>query len=147
MEDLPVYVRGGSILPIAPLTQSTAEIPDGPLTLRVYPLTAQLTTPGQACEGEVYSDDGHSFAYRKGAYARIHFACSTAADGSLKVTVAKQEGSWRPWWRSYRMEVVGWLPKQNRATVDGHPIPLTQVGGLWGVNIPTSSTGMEVELH
>ena len=34
---LPVYVRGGSIVPMQPLTQSTMEVPKGPLTLRVYP--------------------------------------------------------------------------------------------------------------
>jgi len=33
---LPVYVREGAILPIAPLTQSTKETPQGALTLRVY---------------------------------------------------------------------------------------------------------------
>jgi alpha-glucosidase len=38
LEQLPVFIRGGSILPIAPLTQSTSETPAGPLTLRVYPL-------------------------------------------------------------------------------------------------------------
>ncbi len=32
LEDLPVYVRGGSVLPIAPLTQSTATVPEGPLS-------------------------------------------------------------------------------------------------------------------
>lgn len=147
LEDLPVYVRGGSILPIAPLTQSTAAIPNGPLTLRVYPLAAQSATPGEACQGEVYSDDGHSFDYRRGAYARIHFTCTEAADGSIKVTIGKQEGSWRPWWRSYHIEVVGWLPKQKRATVAGRPIQITQTGGLWGMNVPSTPDGLEVELR
>ena len=73
LDQLPVYVRGGSILPIAPLTQSTAEVPSGPLTLRVYPLDPSLKIAGEGCEGEVYSDDGHTFAFRQGAYARIQF--------------------------------------------------------------------------
>ncbi len=62
LETLPVYVRGGSILRIPPLTQSTAETPQGPLTLRVYPLAAGLNTPGESCQGDVYTDDGHTFA-------------------------------------------------------------------------------------
>ena len=41
LQDLPVYVRAGSILPIAPLVQSTAETPQGPLTLRVFPPDAR----------------------------------------------------------------------------------------------------------
>ena len=86
---LPVYVRGGSILPIAPLTQSTAEVPSGPLTLRVYPLAPSLKIAGKACEGEVYSDDGHTFAFRQGAYARVHFTCTIGSDGSVKLTIGK----------------------------------------------------------
>ena len=35
---MPVYIRGGSILPIAPLTQSTSQTPRGPFTLRIFPL-------------------------------------------------------------------------------------------------------------
>ena len=37
LDTLPVYVRGGSILPLQPLIQSTDETPSGPLELRVYP--------------------------------------------------------------------------------------------------------------
>ena len=147
LEELPVYVRGGSILPIAPLTQSTAETPKGPLTLRVYPPAPGLNTAGEACEGEVYSDDGHSFAYRKGAYARVHFSCAQAEDGALTITIGKQEGSWRPWWPSYRIEVVGWLPQQKLATVNHHPTALTQASGLWGVSAPADGRAVELELR
>ncbi len=147
LEGLPVFVRGGSVLPIAPLTQSTAEIPDGPLTLRIYPLTPTLAVPGESCEGDVYSDDGHSFDYRRGDFARIHFTCSTSADGSLHIHVGKQEGSRHPWWRSYRMEVVGWTPKQKLAKVAGQAAPVTQTGKLWGVDVPVNPNGVEVELQ
>jgi alpha-glucosidase len=52
---LPVFVRAGAILPIAPLMQSTNETPQGPLTLRVY--------VGDACSGHLYLDDGKTYAY------------------------------------------------------------------------------------
>ncbi len=147
LEDLPVYVHGGSILPIAPLTQSTEEVPKGPLTLRVYAPSEASAAAGEACAGDVYSDDGHTFDYRRGAYARIHFTCAAAADGSLKVTIGKQEGTWRPWWKNYRIEVVGWAPKQKRATAAGHSLSLTQTGSLWSTDVPRSPNGLEVELQ
>ena len=147
LEILPVYVRGGSILPIAPLTQSTAEVPNGPLTLRVYPLASGLNTPGESCQGDVYTDDGHSFAYRQGGYARIHLTCAQEADGSMTVTIGKQEGSWKPWWQSYRVEVVGWTPKQGAGSISGSGIPLTQIAGTWGVTIPATSDGGEIHLR
>jgi alpha-glucosidase len=146
LEVLPVYVRGGSILPLAPLTQSTSEIPQGPLILRVYPLAPGLNTPGESCEGEVYTDDGHTFAFRQGQFARIHFTCSAAPNGSIGVAIGKQEGTWKPWWHEYRVEVVGWTPN-GEGSVDGHPEPLTREGGRWGMIIPANPEGSQVELR
>jgi len=133
LDQMPVYVRGGTILPIAPLTQSTVEVPKGPLTLRVYPSAGGSKLAAEGCDGEVYSDDGESFAFRHGAYARIHFTCAVASDGSVSVTIGNQEGSWKPWWHSYRIEVVGWTPKQKQGAVDGRNVPLAAVDGRWGV--------------
>jgi alpha-glucosidase len=142
LAQLPVYVRGGSILPIAPLTQSTDEVPKGPLTLRVYPGAS-----GEACAGEVYTDDGHSFSYRTGAFARIHFTCSVGANGALQVEIAKQEGSWTPWWHEYRVEAVGWKSKTRRGLVDGKTVPVTQLEGRWGVAAPANAQGVRVSLE
>ena len=99
LADLPVYVREGSILPISPLVQSTEENPSGPLTLRVF--------PGENCHGELYQDDGKSYDFRKGAFLRLKFSCTVNPDGSIAVDVAAREGSFKPWWTSYRIEVVG----------------------------------------
>ena len=147
LAELPVYVRGGTILPLAPLTQSTAEIPNGPLTLRVYPLASGLNIPGEACAGEVYTDDGHSFNFRQGDFARIHFTCTVAADGSLLVEAAKQEGRYKPWWHEYRIEAVGWNPTQKTATVDNKFTPLTQMEGRWGITIPVNPKGLHIKLQ
>jgi alpha-glucosidase len=142
LDQLPVYVRGGSILPIAPLTQSTTEVPDGPLTLRVFPPNS-----GEVCAGEVYTDDGHSFDFHNGEFARIHFTCSDAADGSLHVEIARQEGNWRPWWHEYRVEAVSWKPKATRASVNGKNLAITQTGGRWGVTVPANADGLQIALE
>jgi len=147
LDRLPVYVRGGSILPIAPLTQSTADIPNGPLTLRVFPLAVGLNTPGEACAGEVYADDGHSFDFRNGAFARVRFACSVAPDGAVVVEIGSQEGRWKPWWHEYRVEVAGWTPKENRAFLEGKKVALTQSEGRWGTTVPANTQGIRVELQ
>jgi alpha-glucosidase len=142
LDQLPVYVRGGSILPIAPVTQSTSEVPNGPLTLRVF-----LPTKGEACAGEVYTDDGHSFDFRNGDFARVHFTCSVAGDGSVHVEIAKQEGNWRPWWHDYRVEVVSQKPKTTRALVNGKRVAITQIGGRWGLTVPANADGVQITLE
>lgn len=96
LETLPVYVRGGAILPVAPLTQSTAETPRGPLTLRIY--------EGPDCRGNLYQDDGESYAFEHGKFLRMSFTCSAAADG-LHITVSPHEGSFPAWWTGIRLEV------------------------------------------
>ena len=147
LDELPVYVRGGSILPIAPLVQSTAETPKGPLTLRIYPLAAGLNTPGETCGGEVYADDGHTLNYQKQDFARIRFTCELTADGALRLHIAKQEGRWKPWWTEYRLEVVGWQPKAGHAMVANTPRDLTQTEGRWTVILPARPEGIEVLLQ
>src|SRR5206468_614257 len=52
LAELPVFIRAGTILPRQPLVQSTKEVPQGPLSLDIY--------PGPDCRGELYFDDGVS---------------------------------------------------------------------------------------
>jgi alpha-glucosidase len=139
LAQLPIFVRGGTILPIAPLTQSTSERPSGPLTLRVY--------PGNDCTGSIYQDDGKSFAYRQGAYLRIQFACHTEDDGSLTVHIGKAEGSFAPWWSEIRIEAYGWTPTAQRAELSGKSIPIETAGASWTITIPATKEATDLHLR
>ena len=109
--DLPVYVVGGTILPLAPLVQATDEKPSGPLTLRVF--------PGDNCQGTIYQDDGNTFDFRKGAYLRQNFSCVAGPDGSVSVKLAAREGHYPPWWTSIRVEIVGQHLADTTANIAG----------------------------
>lgn len=111
LASLPLFVRAGSILPFAPLVQSVYEKPDGPLTLRVYTTEAGSDTP---CRGELYLDDGKSYAYQNGAYLRMKFSCHTTIDG-FSLHIDAHEGTYPAWWKETRVEVYGWTPKLNKA--------------------------------
>jgi alpha-glucosidase len=99
LDELPIYVRPGTILPYAPLVQSTQEIPQGPLTLRVY--------PGLECHGSLYADDGHTFAYKSGEFLKMKFTCEMTLSGGLTLHVGAHEGTFRPWWSQLQVEVFG----------------------------------------
>ncbi len=60
---LPLYVRAGSILPLGAESEYTSEHPGAPIELRVY--------PGANAAFSLYEDDGSSYDYEKGVYARI----------------------------------------------------------------------------
>jgi len=103
LDTLPVYVRGGSILPLQPLIQNTDETPNGPLELHVY--------PGPQCAGSIYLDDGHTFAYQRGEYLRQNFTCQS--DGkSMHVSFSAREGSYAPWWKMVDVVIYDW-PSPN----------------------------------
>ena len=143
LETLPVYVRGGSILPIAPLTQSTLEKPVGPLTLRLYP-ASDHSAP---CAGEVYTDDGNSFDYRKNNYARVSFSCSLTQDGSLSLKILPEEGTFTPWWTQYRLEIYNWTPKLGTASLSSTSLSLQPNHVGWSVIIPANPRGEVVQLR
>jgi alpha-glucosidase len=63
LEDLPLYVRAGAVLPLGAPLQHTGERSDSPLELWIH--------PGADGEGLVYDDDGESFDYRRGAYTSL----------------------------------------------------------------------------
>jgi len=99
LDSLPVYVRGGSIVPLQPLIQSTDETPNGPLELRVY--------PGQPCTGSLYLDDGHTLNYQRGEFLRQSFTCQPDGN-SLRVSFGARQGTYASWWKTVEVVVFDW---------------------------------------
>jgi alpha-glucosidase len=119
---LPVFVRAGSILPLAPLTQSTGEMPKGPLTLRIY--------AGDPCSGQLYLDDGKSYAFQHGDYLRMKFTCEITTEG-LRLHIGSHEGSYPAWWKQIRAEIYGWKPSLGEVSIGANgankdSVPITR---------------------
>jgi alpha-glucosidase/alpha-D-xyloside xylohydrolase len=98
LSTMPLYARAGSILPMGPVKQHTAEQVDGPLTLTVY--------PGADAAFSLYEDDGRSFEYRNGAWTGLRL---TYADRERRLTLRLEEGSRlsRPSGRPIEVRVAG----------------------------------------
>ncbi len=109
-EMLPVFVRGGSILPIGPVVQSTEEKPTGPLELRIY--------PGDNCHGELYQDDGTTQQYKQNNYLKIQYTCQVLSDG-LRITLGAHQGTFQPWWHDLRLVVYDWSGSNAKASANG----------------------------
>jgi alpha-glucosidase len=140
LENLPVFVREGAILPMQPLIQSTNEIPSGPLLLRVY--------PGRDCKGSLYQDDGKTMAYKRGEFLRMQFSCEPAAD-SVKIHIGPHEGSFHPWWSELRVEIYG----QNSSasySVAGKPTTgqavLDTAHYMVSFTVPDDGSGSDLEI-
>ncbi len=140
LAQLPVFVRGGSILPVAPVVQSTNETPQGPLTLRVY--------VGDQCSGELYQDDGKTYAYRRGVYLRMKFSCEKTAEG-LRLKIGPHEGSYPAWWKDIHAEIYGWTPEKDEVVVNAKKIPaqIEHESARVGLTIEDNGTGTDIQIR
>lgn len=84
MDKIPVYVKAGSILPLAQEELQYAQQDlQKPLAIKVY--------PGADGSFRLYEDAGDDYGYETGAYVRIKF---TYSDGDRTLHISEQEGSY-----------------------------------------------------
>ncbi len=140
IDTLPVFVRGGSILPIAPLVQSTNEVPQGPLTLRVY--------AGADCNGTLYQDDGRTYGYQHGNFLRMKFDCQIGSDG-FHLNIGPHEGSYPAWWKNVQIEIYGWSPEKKIILVNGNAArdTATSIPNGLAIAVPDDGRGLELKLQ
>lgn len=73
LDRLPLFVRGGAIIPQSPVMQYDGEHPADDMTLLVYPESMSSFV--------LYEDDGRTNAYRQGGYVETRFTCTADAEG------------------------------------------------------------------
>lgn len=143
LEHAPVFVRAGAVIPSQPVVQNTEEKPVGPLTLEVY--------PGGETDFTLYDDDGISYEFEKGAFARILVQARDSSE-STDIVMAPRQGSYTPWWKSYlvRVHVLEQPPK--RVSVNGKDLPGAASGlgaeqkvGTWFYDAATRVLMVHVE--
>lgn len=98
LDEMPLYVRAGTILPMQSVIQYTGQTPAEPLELRVY--------PGESCHGALYMDDGHSYNYQHGEFLRMAYSCATTGNG-ISVSSHIEQNGFKPWWNSTEVSVLG----------------------------------------
>jgi alpha-D-xyloside xylohydrolase len=80
-DSMPLFIRAGSIIPFGPELQYTGQKPADPITLFVY--------AGHDGTFALYEDDGLTYGYEKGAYARIPIKWD---DTAKSLTIGKRAG-------------------------------------------------------
>ena len=110
LERMPLFVRGGAIIPSQQDMQYTDQFPVDPLTLEVY--------PDGSSSRQYYDDDGISFEYQKGAYYLQQIAAESSDEG-VKVGFSAPEGTYRPTKRSLMIR-IHLQPNQPRAVTVGN---------------------------
>jgi alpha-glucosidase/alpha-D-xyloside xylohydrolase len=114
LETMPLHVRAGAVLPLAPVKEYVEQQVTEPVTMVVY--------PGADGSSTVYEDDGRSFDYRKGEFMRIELSWR---DSSRQLTMRLAPGSRMlpPAKRPIQVRIAG--TKTVRDVVfDGKPVDL-----------------------
>jgi len=129
---VPVYVRAGAIVPMAPPMQYTSQKPVDPLIVMVYPLK-----DGEASTYSLYQDSGDTRAYQTGQFARTELS-AVEKGNELTITIGAVRGIYpgMKTERTYEVRLpADWPPEAlsvNGQTVDYKPkssVPSRTHGG------------------
>jgi alpha-D-xyloside xylohydrolase len=81
IEEFPLFVRAGAVLPLGPVVQHTGEQLDAPYEIRIY--------PGADGRFTLYEDDGSTYRYEAGERATVALAWD---DARRTLRIAAREG-------------------------------------------------------
>jgi alpha-glucosidase len=116
LAEMPIFVRGGSIVPMWPLAQHTGAIPRAQTTLHVWPGDGQL---------EYYEDDGSSRAFERGSAGwRTTGIRLRQTKSKLTIKFAKPKGGYNPGRKTWKV-IVHPSHKTIRVPDDGQAHEIT----------------------
>jgi alpha-D-xyloside xylohydrolase len=106
IDEIPLYIKAGSIIPFGPQVQYATEKKWDNLEIRVY--------PGAKGEFTLYEDENDNYNYEKGVYSTISF---TWNDAKRSLTVNDRKGSFPGMLatRKFNIVVIAAGQKNNKA--------------------------------
>lgn len=93
--DIPLFVRGGAIIPMGPEMKYIGELPCDPLMLDIYPCGTSSFT--------LYEDDGATVDYASGVFCKTAYTCAEN-ENEIVFSIAERNGSFVPSARSYMLK-------------------------------------------
>jgi len=112
LETVPIFVRGGSIIPtIAPM-KYVGEKASDPITFNIY-----LDSNGTAATA-LYEDDGVSPAYKDGKYRRTKVAVRRGVEG-IMIDIQAADGSYNPGERTFKFQIPSYEHVSKIVTAPG----------------------------
>jgi alpha-glucosidase (family GH31 glycosyl hydrolase) len=115
LETVPMFVRGGAIIPTGPEMKYVGEKPVDPITFAIYP------DENGSASATLYEDDGTSPAYERGVFRRTMVNAKRSGMG-YAVSVSAPQGSYNPGGRRFNFVIK---PSARTATVSDTGSPRT----------------------
>ncbi len=106
INEMPLFVRAGTILPMGPDIQWSAEKPADPIELRIY--------TGADVTFTLYEDENDNYNYEKGIYATIPIRWN---ETTQTLTIGKRQGSFPGMLKERTFRIV-WVGKNHGTGVE-----------------------------
>lgn len=119
LDQIPMFMRGGGVLPLGPVMQYSDERPLDKLDLRV------CYAPGET-ESYLYLDAGDGYDYTEGQY-RVNTFLVAGSQRKLTLTQAT-EGDYQPAMAVYKLMIYGLDFRASRCVVDGRQVSFLRRG-------------------
>lgn len=117
LDEMPIFVKGGSVIPEYPVMQYTFEHKIDALKLNVYYSKGKF-------DSYIYADHGDTFAYEQSVYAEKHFLVE-GTDNSL-VILQQVEGLYNERFDDYKIYLVGIPFEIKTIKADGVEVSLSK---------------------
>ena len=104
-DQVPMFVRAGSIVPLGPVMQYVGEKPWDNLEIRIY--------PGADAEFSLYEDEGDGYNYEQGYYSNIIF---TWTDRTRTLHISARQGGYKGMILERKFTLM--LPDGTSRTID-----------------------------
>ncbi|PKL50045.1 MAG: hypothetical protein CVV39_01920 [Planctomycetes bacterium HGW-Planctomycetes-1] len=141
LDEIPVYVKAGSIIPMAPKTKRIDEKPLDTLILNIY--------PGDKGSISVYEDAGNDQEYKKGEFAFTDVDFSNI-NGRTDIKIMPVKGKYdnMPALRSYQINLINTFPPKS-VEVNGEKISysLKPVDNSWSYDGREVATVIYIGRH
>ncbi len=121
LDDIPVFVRKGAILPFQPVVEYFGQKPIEELTLKIF-----KGDNGQSENVEIYEDDGESMEYCKdNIFCVLDIECKYK-ETNYELIISDLSGKFKPSWKSisYTVYEMGKIVKQGSIPFDGKKIAM-----------------------
>ena len=110
MDQIPLFIRAGAVIPMQQIVQFTNQAPVDPITFEIFPSTE--------AKGICYEDDGISFSYQTGKYRSVGLKM-TVKGSAIAIDRSTPEGEFVPAKRSVVFAVNGVSQKPKTVLVGG----------------------------
>ncbi|MEL7191770.1 MAG: glycoside hydrolase family 31 protein [Bacteroidota bacterium] len=127
LESVPIFVKGGAVIPLAPIMQYVGE-----KKIQQHEVHAYYT------EGRVesvwYQDEGDGYEYEGDCYRLTTFTLK--GDGRNLELTQRHEGHFVPTYETYKIVLHGIHKRVSRCLVDGKPVSYYRRGTILEIKVP-----------